>query len=122
MASVLPLDGDEIGLDHLAHEVLEARLVSPAELLARLRWIAVQPVDFGRSARSGLDSDHPLARLGVAPLLARALALPFDPPPGLRERELHELADGMGLAGREHVVIWLRLLQHQPHALDVVAR
>src|SRR5215831_290258 len=73
MASVLPLHGDEIGLDHLAHQVLEARLVSPAELLARLRGIAVQEVDFGRSIVLGVDLDEHLARLSVAAFSSRPL-------------------------------------------------
>ena len=40
---------------------------------------------------------------------------------GARERGVEELADGVGLAGRDHVVVGDVLLQHQPHRLDVVA-
>ncbi len=42
--------------------------------------------------------------------------------PTCGEGQLDELAHGVGLAGRQHVVVGLVLLQHQPHALDVVAR
>lgn len=38
------------------------------------------------------------------------------------ERLLDELADRVRLAGSEHEVFRLRLLQHAPHALDIVAR
>ena len=38
------------------------------------------------------------------------------------EGQLDELAHGVGLAGGEHVVVGLVLLQDPPHALDIVAR
>ena len=37
------------------------------------------------------------------------------------EGELAELAHRVGLAGADHVVVGLVLLEHQPHGLDVVA-
>jgi GDPmannose 4,6-dehydratase len=37
------------------------------------------------------------------------------------EREVEEVADGVGLAGGDDVVVGLVLLQHAPHRLDVVA-
>src|SRR5262245_47625494 len=105
IASVLPLHGDEIGLDHLAHELFEARLVSPAEPLARLRGVAEEEVDFGGSIVVGVDFDQHLTGRRVASLLVATLAPPFEPPAGLRKGELHELAHRMRLAGREHVVV-----------------
>ena len=36
------------------------------------------------------------------------------------ERQLHELADAVRLAGGDHEVVRLVLLEHQPHRLDVV--
>ena len=38
------------------------------------------------------------------------------------ERLLDELAHGVRLARREHEVLGRGLLEHEPHALDVVAR
>ncbi len=38
------------------------------------------------------------------------------------EALLHELAHRMALAGREHIIAGLILLQHQPHSLDEIAR
>src|SRR6266566_2670434 len=35
---------------------------------------------------------------------------------------LHEFTHGMGLAGREDVIVGLGLLQDAPHPLDIVAR
>ena len=40
----------------------------------------------------------------------------------VRERELDELAHRVQLAGRDHVVAGLVLLDDQPHRVDVVAR
>ena len=40
---------------------------------------------------------------------------------GDAERRVEELADRVRLAGRDHVVVGLVLLQHEPHGLDVVA-
>ena len=42
--------------------------------------------------------------------------------PMWRERDVDQLADRVGLAGGHDVVVADRLLQHQPHRLDVVAR
>ena len=39
----------------------------------------------------------------------------------LFEHLLGELADRVGFAGGDHVVVGLLLLEHQPHRLDVVA-
>ena len=36
------------------------------------------------------------------------------------ESALDELADAVGLPGRDDVVVWLGLLEHEPHRLDVV--
>ena len=33
----------------------------------------------------------------------------------------HEFAHAMALAGRKHVIVGLVLLQHEPHAFDVIA-
>ena len=41
---------------------------------------------------------------------------------GLVERDLDAAADGVGLAGGDHEVVGLVVLEHQPHRLDVVLR
>ena len=38
------------------------------------------------------------------------------------EGHLHQFADAVDLAGGDHVVVGLVLLEHQPHRLDVVRR
>ena len=98
--------GLEVGLVHAGDEFFEADLRRPAELLASLGGVAQQQVHFRRTveARVVVDEGFPVVVAG-------------DP-----ERDFEELANGVGLAGRDHVVIGLVLLQHQPHRLDVVAR
>ena len=41
--------------------------------------------------------------------------------PTWREGRVEEVADRVGLAGGDDVVVGLLLLEHQPHRLDVVA-
>ena len=57
----------------------------------------------------------------AAALLVVALAAPFDGLADVAEGELDEFAHGVRLAGRQHVVVGLVLLQDPPHALDIVA-
>ena len=42
--------------------------------------------------------------------------------PASANDDVEQLADRVRLAGRDHVVVGLVLLQHHPHGLDVVAR
>jgi hypothetical protein len=48
--------------------------------------------------------------------------LPDDDLSDLGEGLFNEFTHRMGLAGREHVVVRLGLLQHHPHPLHIVAR
>lgn len=70
-----------------------------------------------------VDANQNLARLGaLANLFNRvALALPDNLGPDDRERLFDKLADGVSLAGCEDEIVRLVLLQHAPHALDVIA-
>ena len=78
---------------------------SPEVLAARLGRIADQLVDFGGAHERGI-LHHKLL-----PVQAR-----------VAERDLAELAHGMRLTHRHHVIVGLILLQHQPHRAHVVAR
>ena len=77
----------------------------PPEGLARLRRVAPEQVDLGRSLEAGVlvHERLPVVVAGVA------------------ERDVEELAHRVRLAGCDHVVVGLVLLEHQPHRLDVVA-
>src|SRR5262245_62894095 len=94
----------EVGVDHHLDEALDRHSGLPAELVARLRRVADEMVDLGRPQER---------RIGLHVLLGVEL--------GMAERELCELADGVRLAGREHEVLGLVLLEHPPHPVDVLA-
>ena len=72
--------------------------------MSRLGGVADEVVDLGRPQELGVD-DHMLVQVE-----SRVL-----------ERDLDELAHRVLLAGRDHVVVGLVGLEHQPHRLDVVA-
>ena len=76
----------------------------PAELLPGLGGVSDEMVDLRRAheRRIGLD------------VVARLEA-------GVRESEVGEFLHGVLLPCRDHVVVGLLLLEHQPHRLDVVA-
>ncbi len=93
----------------------------PAQDLLRLAGIAQQQVDLGRAEIPGIDLDQQLAGLGVHAFFFDILAAPGDLASGFGEGEFDEFAHRMGLAGGEHVIIRLVLLQNQPHALYIIA-
>ena len=86
-------------------EPMKPRLRGPAECAARLA--GVSPISKSTSA----------GRTWAAS--TTTLVPPVEPSPG--ERDLAQLAHAVRLAGRDHVVVGLVLLEHQPHRLDVVA-
>ena len=75
---------------------------------ARARALPASPtqqVDLGRAQEARVDR-----RRSCSPVEA-----------DVAERDLARVADRVRLAGRDHVVVGLVLLQHQPHRADVVA-
>src|SRR5215472_14382124 len=110
-----------VAIDHLPDEILKARLVAPAELLARFARVTEEEVDFGRTKVAWIDLDQNLPGLGVNAGLLDARATPGDPTAHMTKGALNKLAHRMFLAGGQHIVIRLILLQHHPHAFHVVA-
>ena len=106
--SVRPAAADklrDIRVDEHAHEGDEVRRRLPAETLASLGRVADEIVQLRPAAPQRLVDANV-----VAPVEAEVL-----------ECALHEILDRVGDAGRDHVVVGLVLLQHQPHRADVVA-
>ena len=95
--------------------------MAPAELGKGLRRIAEEQIDFGRPAIGRIERNQHVAGAPAVALLLVARPLPLDGPADLAERQLDELTYRMGLAGRQHVVVGLLLLEDAPHALDIVA-
>src|SRR4051794_28141436 len=77
-------------------------------------------VNLERAEVARVDLDQESAGAAVETLLVCTHALPDDLAPDLGKGELDELAHAVGLAGRQHVVIRLLLLEDAPHPLDVV--
>src|SRR5487761_714548 len=110
-----------VGLDHLGNELIEARLVVPAETLARLFGVAEQQIDLGRPIVMGVDRDQAFTGARAQAALVGARARPSNRPVDAAESALDEFAHRMSLTGRQHIVFGLLLLEDEPHALDVVA-
>src|ERR687895_763320 len=85
----------EVCVDHQADHLLEARARLPAELLARLAGVPDQMLHLGRTQEARVDPD---VLLGIEP--------------DVLERDPHEVAHGMRLAGGDHVVVGSVLLKH----------
>src|SRR5215469_3290957 len=112
----------EVGLDHLAHQLIEVDARRPAELGARLRGISEERVDLRRAKVVRIDAHDGTAAFAVDTDLLAPAAAPFNAHAEVSGRLLDEIAHRMLLAGGDHIVLWALLLQHEPLRLDVVAR
>src|SRR6266496_3679180 len=122
MSALLLDDAGKVGLHHLAHQFAECGAVVPSEDLVGLCGVAQQTRHLGRPEVSRVHPDDGRAGRGVERHLVDARPAPLDAPADMAERALDEFADRMRFAGRQHKVVGLVLLEHQPHALDIVAR
>ena len=86
-----------------------------------LRRIADQQVDFGRTEIAWIDLDQNPAGAGVNALFIGPFPAPLDRHSNLAKRPLDEFPHRMRLAGCQHIVIGLRLLQNSPHAVNIIA-
>ena len=109
------------GPDHFGYDFSERGLRRPSQHLTRLGRVTYQKIDLGRPEVAGIDLHAYRAGRRIAPLLARALAVPSDLDACLREGKLDELTNGMGLTGRQHVVIRRIVIDDSPHTVHVVA-
>src|SRR5581483_2934906 len=107
----------EVAPHHLGDHVLEAGRVRPAEPLASLAGVAEEEVHLGWPEITGVDAHHGLARSGVEADFVGALAPPFDPAADDAEGDLDQLAYSVRLAGGEHKIVRLRILENAPHAI-----
>ena len=94
-----------VGVDHHPDQLLEADLGLPAEDALGLAGVPHQMLYLRRTHQCGIDL-HVI--VGVQT--------------GVIERDLQALPDRVGLAGGDHVVVCLVLLEHQIHGGHVVTR
>src|SRR6185437_1709562 len=121
MAAGFRLQFSQVACNHLRNELLEARLVRPAEFLTSLHGIADQQFDFSGAEVPWVDTDQGVARLRINPLLVQPFSPPDDATANDPESPLYEFPHSVRFARRENIVVGLVLLQHEPHAFDIVA-
>jgi hypothetical protein len=112
--------GFEVGLDHLADELVEAGARSPAEFALCLACVAEQGFDLGGAEVARVYRDDDFAGL-VDGFFFDAGALPGEVEVEQFGTALNKLTHAVLLAGRDDVVLRLLLLQHEPLHLDVIA-
>lgn len=78
--------------------------------------------DLGRPIVARVYFDENLAAPGIDAAFVRALPVSDDAAADAGKGLLGEFTHRMIFAGRQHVIARRRLLQHQPHALDIIAR
>ena len=112
----------KVGVDHFPHQFVECDLVMPAEPLSCLARVAEQPFDLGwpEVTRINLDEHAPI--FSIDALFVDTLAAPFDRPADAAESLFDEFPHRMLFAGRQNIVVGLRLLHNQPHPFDIIAR
>src|SRR6516165_4074060 len=73
-----PTHGRQVGRNHLFHHVVEARFMSPAQLLLCLGRVSDQYVDLGRTKVTGIDLDQHPSRPGLKAFFIDTRTMPFD--------------------------------------------
>src|SRR5215470_15914643 len=112
----------QVAFDHLHHELLEIRLVAPAELRPSLGSVAEQLLDLCWPEIARINAHEVFSCPHIDSDLVNAMSAPADTSARVSEGELDEFPDRMHLPRCQHIIVGLRLLQHQPHTLDEVAR
>ena len=96
--------------------------MSPTELRSRLSRVTDQQINFSRAKISRIDLDEHFVGLAVDANLLPSCAASNDFSADNRKRALDEVAHRMSLSCCKHVVVWLVLLDDQPHGIDKITR
>src|SRR4029079_4138494 len=102
--------------DHLAYKRVKAYAILPAKLRPRLRRVTQQNIHFRWPEISRIDLDQFLAACLIDAALLCSLSAPLEPAANQSESAFDKLTHRMAVAGCQHIVIRLLLLQHHPHA------
>src|SRR5262245_19775068 len=94
----------------------------PAQLAACLGGVAEKLIDLRWTEVSRVNPHQLLPTPSIKANFIYSYAAPFDSAADTGKRAFYELANGVRFSGRQHIVVRLCLLQHQPHALDKIAR
>src|SRR5262249_10215005 len=87
----------------------------------RLSCIAEQQIDLRRPKISRVNSDQYGASLAIDTSFLDGMPSPLDLAAYTIERQLDDFAYCVRLACRQHIVVGLILLHHQPHTFDIIA-
>jgi hypothetical protein len=108
-------------LHHLLDELLKGNLPLPAKLSLGLGRVTEEKVDLSRTEVSRVDGNKDTGLvLGIHTLLVDALTDPLESDTNGSEGLLAKLLDGVRLTSGKNKVIGDLLLEHEPHALNVV--
>ena len=94
-----------IRFDHHVNQLIKAHPGFPSQYVFSLGRIPEEDVDLGGTEILGIDDDV---------FLIIEIQLP--------ENFLHKFLYGMSFAGGDDQIIWLFLLEHEPHGLHIIPR
>ncbi len=114
--------GPQIGVNHLPHQITKTNFMMPTETLPSFAWIPKQGIGFGRAKIARIDLNQHAPVTYVDAFFIQARATPFDRPADMGKCGFHEFPNRMIFAGCQDVIVWLRLLQNQPHTFHVISR
>src|SRR3990167_11006757 len=101
--SAMPkVDSASGSIHHFLNHGLKRPFARPAQCLG-FRRITLQMLDFGRPVKRPVGHDV------ISPMQ-----------PDTPESSIEQVLHAARFAGRQYIVIWTRLLHHQPHAANVI--
>jgi len=116
------LDARDVRIDHFLDELLEGRRAwVPLELLQRLGRITDEKIDLGRAEITLVNAHERASGRDFDAHFVNTLTFKPELHAGDIEGAVHEVTHGVGFASRDDEILWVVLLEHLPHALDVVA-
>src|SRR5262249_53506039 len=81
-----------------------------------------ESINFGRAEVAWIDQHQRFSSGLVDALFLDTFSLPDDFAADFGKSSFDELAHRMCFPRRQHIIVWIILLHHEPHAFDVVAR
>mmetsp|Transcript_35635 Transcript_35635/g.55613 ORF Transcript_35635/g.55613 Transcript_35635/m.55613 type:complete len:228 (-) Transcript_35635:599-1282(-) len=108
-----------IRLNHVCDQLIQSNLGLPSQQFLSLGGVRLQKVDFGGAVISGINPDDDLAGLLVLTDLLVSLSFPNQLNSLLGKSQHHKLSHGILNSCTDNEIIWLILLQHQPHGLNI---
>ena len=106
--------------DHFGDDGFERSFWRPIEVLFGFGGVATGSCDVAGAIEALVDADEGLLAVSVTGGFVKTFARPFEIDVYLVKSDVHEVFDGVELAGGEDIVLWFRLVHHKAEALHVV--